>query len=64
MPQRGKGPTPCMPVECHLHCLCVHLRAEHTLLLEDGQLVSKGHHKGTKKEATVLVDPAMAIKEG
>lgn len=53
-----------MPVECHLHCLCVHLRAEHTLLLEDGQLVSKGHHKGTKKEATVLVDPAMAIKEG
>ena len=61
----AEDPPTCVPVERHPHCLRVHLRTEHTLnrtTLEDGQLASRGHYKGTKREATVPTDPEMATK--
>lgn len=61
----AEGPTLSMPGEGHPHCQRVHLTTEHTLdrtTLKDGQLASKGHYKGAKREATAPADPEVATK--
>lgn len=61
----AEGPTLSMPGERHPRCQRVHLMTEHTLdktTLKGGQLASRGHCKGTKREATAPADPEVATK--
>lgn len=65
MVRGAEGPSLSMPGERHSHCQRVHLTTEHTLdrtTLKDGQLASRGHCKGPKREATAPADPEMATK--
>lgn len=61
----AEGPTLSMPGERHPCCQRVHLTTEHTLdrtTLKGGQLASRGHCKGTKREATAPTAPEVATR--
>lgn len=61
----AEGPTLSMPGERHPRCQRVHLTTEHTLdktTLKGGQLASRGHCKGTKRESDAPADPEVATK--